>query len=78
MKAAARRSKTAGSASNFISCVDCRANGVDDLDGIVDMAEQIAVISKEVRGRYLEVTASVSNFVPKPAHAVSMERNADA
>jgi radical SAM family uncharacterized protein len=39
---------------------------VVDLDGIVDMAEEIAHISKEVRGRYLEVTASVSNFVPKP------------
>ena len=37
-----------------------------DLDGIVDMAETIARISKEVKGRYLEVTASVSNFVPKP------------
>jgi radical SAM family uncharacterized protein len=37
-----------------------------DLDGIVDMAEQIAVISKEVTGRYKDVTASVSNFVPKP------------
>lgn len=37
-----------------------------DLDGIVDMAEQIARISKEVTGRYKEVTASVSNFVPKP------------
>jgi radical SAM family uncharacterized protein len=37
-----------------------------DLDGIVDMAEQIAVIGKEVRGRYVDVTASVSNFVPKP------------
>ncbi len=37
-----------------------------DLDGIVEMAEQIAVISKEVTGRYREVTASVSNFVPKP------------
>jgi radical SAM family uncharacterized protein len=37
-----------------------------DLDGIVDMAERIAVIGKEVRGRYAEVTASVSNFVPKP------------
>jgi radical SAM superfamily enzyme YgiQ (UPF0313 family) len=37
-----------------------------DLDGIVDMAEQIAIISKEVTGRYREVTASVSNFVPKP------------
>jgi radical SAM family uncharacterized protein len=37
-----------------------------DLDGIIDMAEQIAAISKEVTGRYREVTASVSNFVPKP------------
>ena len=37
-----------------------------DLDGIIDMAETIARISKEVKGRYLEVTASVSNFVPKP------------
>src|SRR5437764_15376927 len=34
-----------------------------DLDGIVDMAEQIAVISKEGTGRYREVTASVSNVV---------------
>jgi radical SAM family uncharacterized protein len=39
---------------------------VVDLDGIVDMAERIAVIGKEVTGRYKEVTASVSNFVPKP------------
>ncbi len=37
-----------------------------DLDGIVDMAENISAIGKEVRGRYAEVTASVSNFVPKP------------
>jgi radical SAM family uncharacterized protein len=37
-----------------------------DLDGIVDMADEIARISKEVTGRYREVTASVSNFVPKP------------
>ena len=37
-----------------------------DLDGIVDMAEEIARISKQVTGRYREVTASVSNFVPKP------------
>lgn len=36
-----------------------------DLDGIVDMAETIARISRDVRGRYLEVVASVSNFVPK-------------
>ena len=37
-----------------------------DLDGIVDMAEHISTIGKEVRGRYADVTASVSNFVPKP------------
>lgn len=37
-----------------------------DLDGIIDMAETIAEISKEVTGRYREVVASVSNFVPKP------------
>ncbi|HEY7312326.1 MAG TPA: TIGR03960 family B12-binding radical SAM protein [Gemmataceae bacterium] len=39
---------------------------VVDLDGIVDMAEHIARIGREVTGRYKEVTASVSNFVPKP------------
>src|SRR5579883_2613186 len=37
-----------------------------DLDGIVEMSETIARISKEVTGRYKDVTASVSNFVPKP------------
>ena len=37
-----------------------------DLDGIVDLAEQISIIGKEVTGRYMDVTASVSNFVPKP------------
>ena len=37
-----------------------------DLDGIIDMAETIARIGKEERGRYPKVTASVSNFVPKP------------
>lgn len=36
-----------------------------DLDGIVEMAETIARIGKEVKGRYPKVTASVSNFVPK-------------
>ncbi|MCA9219755.1 MAG: hypothetical protein KDA71_05470, partial [Planctomycetales bacterium] len=36
-----------------------------DLDGIIDMAETIARISKEERGRYAKITASVSNFVPK-------------
>src|SRR5207302_1492522 len=37
-----------------------------DLDGIVDMAETISTIGREVTGRYKEVTASVSNFIPKP------------
>lgn len=36
-----------------------------DLDGIVDLAEAIATVGKEVKGRYARVTASVSNFVPK-------------
>jgi radical SAM family uncharacterized protein len=36
-----------------------------DLEGIVEMAETIAAIGREVRGRYPKVTASVSNFVPK-------------
>ena len=37
-----------------------------DLDGIVAMAETIARIGKDVTGRNAEVTASVSNFIPKP------------
>jgi radical SAM family uncharacterized protein len=37
-----------------------------DLDGIIAMAEMIAKIGKDVTGRYAEVTASVSNFIPKP------------
>ena len=36
-----------------------------DLDGILEMAETIARIGKEERGRFAKVTASVSNFVPK-------------
>jgi radical SAM superfamily enzyme YgiQ (UPF0313 family) len=36
-----------------------------DLDGIVEMAETISRIGKEVTGRYVPVTAAVSNFVPK-------------
>jgi radical SAM superfamily enzyme YgiQ (UPF0313 family) len=38
-----------------------------DLDGIIEMAETISRIGKEETGRYTEVTASVSNFVPKSA-----------
>lgn len=37
-----------------------------DLDGIVDMAEHISRIGKEVTGRLASVVANVSNFVPKP------------
>jgi radical SAM family uncharacterized protein len=37
-----------------------------DLDGIVDLAETISAVGMEVTGRYKDVTASVSNFVPKP------------
>lgn len=37
-----------------------------DLDGIAEMADRICEISREVTGRYKDVTASVSNFVPKP------------
>jgi radical SAM superfamily enzyme YgiQ (UPF0313 family) len=36
-----------------------------DLDGIIDMADTISRIGKEVTGRFAKVTASVSNFVPK-------------
>jgi radical SAM family uncharacterized protein len=66
----------------FDGCREAFKNGIDkvklyfmcglpgeravDLDGIVDMAETIAQIGKEVRGKYAKVTASVSNFVPKP------------
>ncbi|MDY3552835.1 TIGR03960 family B12-binding radical SAM protein [Gemmata sp. JC717] len=37
-----------------------------DLDGIVDLAEAISEVGKQATGRYKEVTASVSNFIPKP------------
>jgi len=37
-----------------------------DLDGIVDLAEAISEVGREATGRYKDVTASVSNFVPKP------------
>ena len=38
------------------------------------MAETIARIGKDVTGRYADVTASVSNFIPKPHTRVSVER----
>ncbi len=37
-----------------------------DLDGIIEMAETISRIGKDTTGRFAEVTASVSNFIPKP------------
>jgi radical SAM family uncharacterized protein len=37
-----------------------------DLDGIIEMAETISRLGKEVRGRFATVVANVSNFVPKP------------
>ena len=40
--------------------------GPADLDGIIDMAETIARLGKEVTGRFPAVVANVSNFVPKP------------
>ena len=49
-----------------------------DLDGIVDMAETIARIGREVTGRYKDVTASVSNFVPKPHTPYQWNGHADA
>lgn len=38
----------------------------EDIDGILRLAERIALLGKEVRGRMPTVTANVSNFVPKP------------
>ena len=38
----------------------------DDLDGILEMAEAIARLGHEVRGRPVAVVVNVSNFVPKP------------
>jgi radical SAM superfamily enzyme YgiQ (UPF0313 family) len=38
----------------------------DDLDGIIEMSENIARLGKEVTGRFPTVVANVSNFVPKP------------
>ena len=37
-----------------------------DLDGILEQSETISRIGKQVRGRFAEVTTSVSNFIPKP------------
>ena len=49
-----------------------------DLDGIIAMAETIARIGKDVTGRYADVTASVSNFIPKPHTPYQWNGIADA
>jgi len=38
----------------------------DDLDGITDLAKEIAHLGKKTSGRFPTVIANVSNFVPKP------------
>jgi len=40
--------------------------GPADLDGIIDMAEEISRMGKGVMGRYATVVANISNFIPKP------------
>ena len=37
-----------------------------DLDGILDMAEEISRTGKDVMGRHATVVANISNFIPKP------------
>jgi radical SAM family uncharacterized protein len=37
-----------------------------DLDGILEQGERISRIGKEVKSRFVDVTVSVSNFIPKP------------
>ncbi len=46
----------------------CGLPGEDaaDLDAILEMAETISRLGKEVTGRFATVVANVSNFVPKP------------
>ncbi len=37
-----------------------------DIDGMVDLADRIALLGKEVSGRFPSVVISVSNMIPKP------------
>ena len=37
-----------------------------DLDGIIDLSEEIARLGRQIRGRSVTVVANVSNLVPKP------------
>jgi radical SAM family uncharacterized protein len=37
-----------------------------DLEGIIELSEEISRLGREVRGRLADVVANVSNFVPKP------------
>lgn len=38
----------------------------EDLDGIIEMSENVSRLGKEVSGRFAVVVANVSNLVPKP------------
>lgn len=38
----------------------------EDLNGIVDLSNQICRLGREIRGKWPTVVANVSNFVPKP------------
>ena len=40
--------------------------GPADLDGIIDMAEEVSQMGKSVMGRHAAVVANISNFIPKP------------
>ena len=64
-RAAARRSGNNYESVKLYFMCGLPGERTADLDGIVDMAETIARIGKEERGRWANVTASVSNFVPK-------------
>ncbi len=58
------------------SCAGCPESGPSTWDGIVDMAEQISRLGKEVTGRFATVVANVSNFVPKPHTPLQWSGNA--
>ncbi|MGI5832823.1 MAG: radical SAM protein [Thermoguttaceae bacterium] len=38
----------------------------EDIDGIIDLCEQVSRLGKEVRGKWPVIVANVSNFIPKP------------
>lgn len=48
----------------FMCGFPCETN--DDLTGIVELSNQICKLGKEIRNKWPQVVANVSNFVPKP------------